>query len=50
MEFNSSKLENGENEESMKIKDPFQIFLPFFVGGKKGVTWLKQVLIDRAKK
>ena len=50
MEFNSSELENGGNQESMKIRNPFQNFPPFFVGGKKGVTLLKQVLIDRAKK
>ena len=34
----------------MKIRNHFQNSPPFFVGGKKGVTWLKQVLIDRAKK
>ena len=50
MKFNSSELENGGNQESMKIRNPFQNFFPFFVGGKKGVTWLKQLLIDRAKK
>ena len=38
IEFNSSKLENGGNKESMKIRNPFQNSPPLFVGDKKGVT------------
>ena len=36
--LNSSKLENGGNKESMKIRNPFQNSPPLFVGDKKGLT------------